>query len=132
MSDCVHVHMYVVAVHANYHIAYIIKDFITTTSDTTSLLLYFHARPFPLPLPPSLSLTSSPLLSLTSIPKGIIVGVPSPCPADQTVQDAIESALKEASKLGIKGSKITPFVLSAIEKITKGTLRYLRLCLSSV
>lgn len=67
-----------------------------------------------IPFPP-------PLLLPFSSPKGIVVGVPNPSPGDETIQDAIESALQEASILGIKGAKITPFVLAAVEKITKGT-----------
>lgn len=49
------------------------------------------------------------------------MGVPNPSPGDETIQDAIETALQEVSILGIKGAKITPFVLAAVEKITKGT-----------
>lgn len=150
---CMYAYMYAcVAVSANYQIANIIEDIISATFETASPLFFYLPHPFllslpltssyffllPSPFPPRPCILSSPLssppspLSLPSTPKGIVVGVPSPCPADQTVQDAIESALKEASKLGVKGSKITPFVLAAIEKITKGTLRYFRQCLFSV
>lgn len=36
------------------------------------------------------------------------------------INNAIEEALKEADKKGIKGKDVTPFILSAVAKITSG------------
>jgi pseudouridine-5'-phosphate glycosidase len=48
----------------------------------------------------------------------------------QLINNAIEKALKEADKMGIKGKDVTPFILSAVAKITSGrsliTSKFLR------
>lgn len=54
---------------------------------------------------------------------GFVIG--NPVPADKAmdqkvIDDAIQSALKEADELGIKGKKITPFLLGKIKEITGG------------
>lgn len=36
------------------------------------------------------------------------------------INNAIEKALEEADKMGIKGKDVTPFILSAVAKITSG------------
>jgi pseudouridine-5'-phosphate glycosidase/pseudouridine kinase len=55
------------------------------------------------------------------ISSGIVVAVPNPQPADETmINDAISEALQEAEKNGIKGAAITPFLLGKIERITGG------------
>lgn len=38
----------------------------------------------------------------------------------QLINNAINKALEEADKIGIKGKDVTPFILSAVAKITAG------------
>lgn len=38
----------------------------------------------------------------------------------QLINNAIEKALEEADKVGIRGKDVTPFILSAVAKITAG------------
>ena len=40
--------------------------------------------------------------------------------ADETIEKAIQVALKEGEEKGIKGKEITPFVLSHIAHLTEG------------
>lgn len=55
------------------------------------------------------------------ISSGVVVAVPNPNPADETlIHSAISSALLEAERQGIRGAAITPFLLSRIEKMTGG------------
>jgi pseudouridine-5'-phosphate glycosidase len=42
------------------------------------------------------------------------------CFEGQLINNAIEKALEEADKIGIKGKDVTPFILSAVAKITSG------------
>ena len=54
---------------------------------------------------------------------GAIIGNPIPAKYSmpkEEIDTAIDSALEKASELGIKGKEITPFLLDAIKKITKG------------
>ena len=54
---------------------------------------------------------------------GMVFGVPIPqeSAADgEVVEEAIQQALHEADKAGVTGSKITPFVLSHVNKLTQG------------
>lgn len=38
----------------------------------------------------------------------------------QLINNAVAKALEEADKIGIKGKDVTPFILSAVAKITAG------------
>lgn len=59
--------------------------------------------------------------NIMKIQAGIVVAVPNPQPAEANIIDhAITEALIEAEKQGIKGSAITPFLLSRIERLTGG------------
>jgi pseudouridine-5'-phosphate glycosidase len=52
---------------------------------------------------------------------GMVIGVPNPNPLEESfINNVIESALLEAERLKIEGSKITPFLLSRIEQLSKG------------
>jgi pseudouridine-5'-phosphate glycosidase/pseudouridine kinase len=53
---------------------------------------------------------------------GMLVGVPNPSPpADNArIAEAIERAVRLAEQSGVRGNAVTPFVLSAIAKITGG------------
>lgn len=54
---------------------------------------------------------------------GVVIGNPIPKDYEMdydTINKAIEDALKEADSLGIKGKETTPFLLSKIKDITKG------------
>lgn len=54
---------------------------------------------------------------------GLVIGNPIPKDYEMdydTINKAIEDALKEADSLGIKGKETTPFLLSKIKDITKG------------
>lgn len=53
--------------------------------------------------------------------EGMVIAVPNPHPANaQVIQSAIDNALMQAERMGIRGNAITPFLLEAIEKLTKG------------
>ena len=59
--------------------------------------------------------------NLLKLNHGIVVGVPNPEPASsEIIQFAIDEALKQAELQNIKGSAVTPFLLSYIERFTKG------------
>ena len=52
---------------------------------------------------------------------GIVVGVPNPSPADAAaVAVAIDAALALAEQEGIRGARITPYLLAAVERLTGG------------
>lgn len=54
---------------------------------------------------------------------GLLIGVPIPeeFAIDETlINNAINEALKEAKKAGIEGKEVTPFLLAAVSKLTKG------------
>lgn len=52
---------------------------------------------------------------------GMVIGVPNPYPADSIViQEAIDEATRQVVSKGISGQAVTPFVLSMVEKLTKG------------
>lgn len=54
---------------------------------------------------------------------GVVIGNPIPVENEmdsETINNAIESALTEADKLGITGKEITPFLLDKIKTITAG------------
>eukprot|EP01041_Mallomonas_annulata_P002722 gene2722-5361_t len=52
---------------------------------------------------------------------GMLVAVPPPMPVDKdAVDEAIDQALREASRQSVRGAAITPFLLSAIQRITAG------------
>jgi pseudouridine-5'-phosphate glycosidase len=54
---------------------------------------------------------------------GVVIANPIPEkhePASAAIQQAMENALAEAGRLGIKGKEITPFLLSKIEALTAG------------
>ena len=54
------------------------------------------------------------------LPSGTLVAVPNEDPAGQSVEDAIQEALKEADERGIVGSDITPFILKTVADMTRG------------
>ena len=59
----------------------------------------------------------------TGLNSGLLIGVPIPPKhsADQTLIDnAIQEALVQMKKLGIKGKKVTPYLLEKINRITQG------------
>ena len=63
-------------------------------------------------------------LQQLQLKSGVLIGVPIPeeFAADKnTIQAAIEKAYQEASKKGIQGKEVTPFLLAAIAKITSGS-----------
>ena len=52
---------------------------------------------------------------------GMVIAVPNPNPADsEYINTAIANALSEANQLKIEGAKITPYILSKVEKLTQG------------
>lgn len=54
---------------------------------------------------------------------GMIIGNPVPEESEidsDLINDAIKKALKEAEDLGVKGKKVTPFLLSKIKDLTEG------------
>jgi hypothetical protein len=54
-------------------------------------------------------------------PNGMVIAVPNPNPADsEYINTAIANALSEAKQLKIEGAKITPYILSRVEKLTQG------------
>jgi pseudouridine-5'-phosphate glycosidase len=56
-----------------------------------------------------------------SLISGMIVAVPNPSPGESVqIQAAIDSSLASAAELGIYGSKVTPYILAEVERITKG------------
>lgn len=56
-----------------------------------------------------------------SLNSGMIVAVPNPSPGESVeIQASIDSSLASAQKLGIHGSKITPYILAEVERLTKG------------
>ncbi|KAM3966591.1 uncharacterized protein ACR2FA_012126 [Aphomia sociella] len=66
-------------------------------------------------------LLSSRTLQLAS---GIVVAVPVPkekAMDEQIIEESIQLALEEAKKQGIKGKEVTPFILSAVAKVTGGS-----------
>ncbi|CAH2068627.1 unnamed protein product, partial [Iphiclides podalirius] len=55
---------------------------------------------------------------------GIVVAVPVPAKNamdEKIIEDAIKSVMEEAKTKNIQGKNITPFILSAVSKATKGT-----------
>ena len=54
---------------------------------------------------------------------GAVVGVPIPASAEadaKRVEEATEAALKEAARRGIDGSRVTPFVLAEVNRLSSG------------
>lgn len=51
--------------------------------------------------------------------QGMLVAVPNPQPSPD-IEAAIQEALQQAKAEGVEGSKITPYVLSKLEKLTEG------------
>ncbi|XP_038052596.1 pseudouridine-metabolizing bifunctional protein C1861.05-like [Patiria miniata] len=54
---------------------------------------------------------------------GILIGVPIPgslAAEGQAIEEAIQTALQEASTKGIQGKEVTPFILDRVNQITKG------------
>ena len=61
---------------------------------------------------------------LNKLDGGVVIANPIPKEFSldaEMIDKEIEKALKEADKLGIKGKKVTPFLLSKIKDLTKGT-----------
>lgn len=54
------------------------------------------------------------------LPQGMLVGVPNNDPAGANVEMAIQSALYEAEKIGIRGRDVTPYILKKVAKMTGG------------
>jgi pseudouridylate synthase / pseudouridine kinase len=53
--------------------------------------------------------------------QGMLVAVPNPDPADTAaIEEAIQTALRDADKDGITGAAVTPYVLARVEKLTQG------------
>ena len=52
---------------------------------------------------------------------GILVGNPIPREHQVSHEEAIEEAVKEAERNNITGKDVTPFVLTAVERLTKGS-----------
>lgn len=52
------------------------------------------------------------------MPQGMLVAVPNHDPAGETVENAIQQALVEASENEILGNKVTPFVLTRVAELT--------------
>jgi pseudouridine-5'-phosphate glycosidase/pseudouridine kinase len=51
---------------------------------------------------------------------GMLVAVPPPDPAGETIEVAIQDALKEAEMQGIQGQAVTPFILKRVAESTGG------------
>lgn len=51
---------------------------------------------------------------------GMLVAVPNHDPAGASVEDAIQETLEEATKLGIEGRDVTPFILKRVSERTGG------------
>lgn len=51
---------------------------------------------------------------------GMLVAVPPPDPAGESIEKAIQTALKEASERGLQGQAVTPFILKHVANSTKG------------
>lgn len=54
------------------------------------------------------------------MPNGMLVAVPNDDPAGDAVENAIQSALKEADAAGIEGRDVTPFILKRVAEMTGG------------
>ena len=57
------------------------------------------------------------------MPGGVLITNPIPTEYEmdkETIDKAINEALAEMDKLGIKGNKTTPYLLAKIKEITKG------------
>lgn len=60
--------------------------------------------------------------SALRLQNGLVVGVPNPSPGDSAaIQSAISAALLNAHTDGIHGARITPYLLAAVDKLTKGS-----------
>jgi pseudouridylate synthase / pseudouridine kinase len=54
--------------------------------------------------------------------QGMLVAVPNPSPADTLhIEECIQQALREAEAASIRGAAVTPFVLSRVKDLTKGS-----------
>ena len=51
---------------------------------------------------------------------GMLVAVPPPNPAGDNIEQAIQEALEEANKQGLKGQAVTPFILKTVASATAG------------
>ena len=51
---------------------------------------------------------------------GMLVAVPPPNPAGDYIEQAIQEALEEANKQGLKGQAVTPFILKTVANATAG------------
>ena len=54
------------------------------------------------------------------LPQGMLIGVANNDPAGSNVEAAIQSALKEAEKLNIRGRDVTPYILKYVAEKTAG------------
>lgn len=54
------------------------------------------------------------------LPQGMLVAVPNHDPAGANVEEAIQSALKEAEEKGVSGQAVTPYILKAVAEKTGG------------
>ena len=54
------------------------------------------------------------------MPQGMLVAVPNQDPAGDNVEKAIQSSLRDAEELDIKGAELTPFILKNVANITQG------------
>lgn len=54
------------------------------------------------------------------MPNGMLVAVPNDDPAGEAVENAIQSALKEADAAGVEGRDVTPFILKRVAEMTGG------------
>lgn len=55
---------------------------------------------------------------------GIVIAVPIPAEFEKDgkmIELAIQQSLKDAEEQGVAGSKVTPFILSNVNKLTKGS-----------
>ncbi|KAG1708469.1 Pseudouridine-5'-phosphate glycosidase [Nymphon striatum] len=58
------------------------------------------------------------------LPNSVLFAVPIPCENNEdglTIENAINQAVKEAEVKGISGKEVTPFILSQVNKLSKGT-----------
>lgn len=59
--------------------------------------------------------------SACALPSSVLVAVPNPEPAmGQATQLAIDAAVQEAEALGLRGQRVTPFVLQRVSEATGG------------
>lgn len=51
---------------------------------------------------------------------GMLVAVPPPDPAGESIEQAIQEALEEANRQGLRGQAVTPFILKTVANATAG------------